>query len=49
MKKDDSVYIRHILAAIERIEAYSEGASFQEFQQMEIVQDGVIRPLEVIG
>ncbi|NPV63062.1 MAG: DUF86 domain-containing protein [Methanotrichaceae archaeon] len=49
MKKDDSVYLKHILAAIERIEAYSEGVSFQEFQQTEIVQDGVIRQLEVIG
>lgn len=49
MKKDDSVYIHHILAAIERIEAYSEGVSFQKFLQIEILQDGVIRQLEIIG
>ncbi|MDM7940166.1 MAG: DUF86 domain-containing protein [Methanothrix sp.] len=49
MKKDDAVYLHHILAAIERIEAYSEGVSFQEFLQIEILQDGVIRQLEIIG
>ncbi|MCU0637108.1 MAG: hypothetical protein MUE87_00555 [Methanothrix sp.] len=32
-----SIY-HHILSAIERIEAYSEGVSFQEFLQIEILQ-----------
>ena len=49
MKKDDSVYLHHILAAIERIETYSEGVSFQELLQTEILQDGVVRQLEIIG
>ena len=49
MKKDDAVYIHHILAAIEKIETYSKGVSFQEFQQRDLLQDGVIRQLEIIG
>jgi uncharacterized protein with HEPN domain len=49
MKKDDSVYLHHILAAIKRIETYSKGVSFQELLQTEILQDGVVRQLEIIG
>ena len=49
MKKDDSVYLHHILAAIERIEDYSEGVSLQKFLKTEIIQDGVVRQLEIIG
>lgn len=49
MKKDDSVYLHHILMAIDRIEEYSEGVSLQEFLNTGIVQDGVVRQLEIIG
>ena len=49
MKKDDSVYLHHILMAIERIEEYSEGVSLSEFLNTGIVQDGVVRQLEIIG
>jgi len=49
MKKVDAVYLHHILAAIEKIETYSKGVSFQEFQQRDLLQDGVIRQLEIIG
>jgi len=49
MKKDDSVYLHHILAAIERIETYSEGVSLQEFLKTGIIQDGVVRQLGIIG
>jgi len=49
MKKDDSVYLHHILMAIERIEEYSEGISLQEFLEIGIIQDGVVRQLEIIG
>jgi uncharacterized protein with HEPN domain len=49
MKKDDAVYLHHILAAIERIEMYSKGVPFQEFQQTGLLQDGVVRQLEIIG
>jgi len=49
MKKDDAVYLHHILAAIEKIETYSKSVSFHEFQQRDLLQDGVIRQLEIIG
>jgi len=49
MKKDDAVYLHHILAAIDRIESYSAGVSFQDFLKIEILQDGVIRQPEIIG
>jgi len=48
-KQDDAVYLHHILVAIERIEMYSEGVSFQEFQQRDILQNGVVRQLEIVG
>jgi uncharacterized protein with HEPN domain len=49
MKKYDSVYLHHILAAVERIETYSKGVSYRDFIQTEIIQDGVVRQLEIIG
>jgi len=49
MKKDDSVYLHHIMEAIEQIETYTHEVSLQEFLQKRIIQDGVIRQLEIIG
>jgi hypothetical protein len=43
MRKDDSVYLHHILMAIERIEEDSEVVSLSEFLKTGIVQDGVVR------
>lgn len=47
--KSDAVYLRHILDAIARIEAYTDGVSYQQFRQRRLIQDGVIRQLEIIG
>ena len=49
MKKDDSVYLRHILDAFAQIEFYMDGISHEEFMQNKLLQDGVIRQLEVMG
>ncbi len=49
MKKDDTVYLHHILAAIDRIETYLKGVPFQKFLQELLLQDGVVRQLEIIG
>jgi uncharacterized protein with HEPN domain len=49
MKKDDSVYLRHILDAFTQIEFYMDGISHEEFMQNRLLQDGVIRQLEVMG
>jgi uncharacterized protein with HEPN domain len=46
--KDDRVYLLHIRDAIERIESYTKGGR-DEFFQKTLVQDGVIRNLEIIG
>jgi len=47
--KDDTVHLRHILDAIEQIEGYLEGVSAEQFLQRRLLQDGVVRQLEIIG
>jgi uncharacterized protein with HEPN domain len=49
MEHDDAVYLRHILDAILRIEEYLDGVNEEAFYQQHLVQDGVIRQLEIIG
>ena len=49
MKRDESVYLRHILDAISKIGLYLQGISEEEFTQHSLIQDGVIRQLEIIG
>jgi uncharacterized protein with HEPN domain len=49
MKKDDLVFIEHILDSIVKIENYVEGLSVSDFIANEMVQDAVIRNFEVIG
>ncbi|MGQ0763074.1 MAG: HepT-like ribonuclease domain-containing protein [Acidobacteriota bacterium] len=46
---DDAVYLKHILGAIARIEAYIESVSPPVFNDHPLIQDGVIRQLEIIG
>jgi uncharacterized protein with HEPN domain len=47
MKKDDTVYLRHILDAIAQIESYLQDVTHTEFKQKKLLQDGVIRQLEI--
>ena len=49
MKRDDTVYLRHILEAAERIQAYLQDMDEQRFEENHLRQDGVIRQLEIIG
>ena len=49
MKKDDSVYLRHIIDAFTQIEFYMNSVSHEEFLRNRLLQDGVIRQLEVMG
>lgn len=49
MKPDDSIYLQHILGAIKKIERYSQGYDKETFFKDTLVQDGVIRQLEIIG
>lgn len=49
MKRDESVYFRHILDAIAKIESYLQGVTEAAFSEQSLIQDGVIRQLEIIG
>ena len=49
MKKDNTVYLRHILDAINRIEEYLATISRDAFLRNHLLQDAVIRQLEIIG
>ena len=48
-KKDDVVYLRHILDAIVRIEGYITEADWGKFSKDLLLQDGIIRQVEIIG
>jgi len=49
MKKEDTAYLKHILDAITRIEEYIVGIEYEDFIENHLVQDGVIRQIEIIG
>jgi len=46
---DDTVYLRHMLDAISRIQEYTRDISYDQFLTNPLVQDGVIRQLEILG
>jgi uncharacterized protein with HEPN domain len=39
MKRDDTVYLRHILDAIVRVQAYLAGVSYDQFRQNHLLQE----------
>ena len=47
--KDDLAYIQHILDCIRKIKEYTSNLSKIEFSDNELVQDAVIRNIEIIG
>jgi uncharacterized protein with HEPN domain len=47
--KNDTVYLRHMLEAIEQIEEYLAGCDLASFLTTRLIQDGVIRQTEIIG
>jgi uncharacterized protein with HEPN domain len=49
MIKDDLAYIEHILDCIRKINEFSKGLSLNEFKTNELVQDAIIRNIEIIG
>lgn len=46
--KDDTVYLYHIIECIESIQEYTK-AGEDEFFRSKLIQDAVIRNLEIIG
>ena len=49
MRRDDTVYLYHILDAIGLIEEYTEGMSENEFLANSMAHDAVVRQIEIIG
>ncbi len=49
MKRDNIVYLRHILDAIHRIEEYTTGVQYEGFMNNNLVQAGVMREIEIMG
>jgi uncharacterized protein with HEPN domain len=49
MRRDESVYLRHILDAIAKVELYLHGRDEMAFSQDTLLQDGVIRQIEIMG
>ena len=50
MKKfNDPIYLQHILDAIQKISLYLQGIDKEKFLKNSLIQDGVIRQLEIIG
>lgn len=49
MPRDCRAYFRDILEAIRKIKRYTENINFEEFADNELIQDGVVRNLEIIG
>ncbi len=49
MKRDDAVYLRHVLDAATKIEAYIQGIDEETFLARSLVQDAVIRQIEIMG
>lgn len=49
MIRDDGVYLAHILDAIQQIQSYTNELDYELFRHNRMVQDAVIRQLEIIG
>lgn len=49
MPKEYKVYLEDILSSIHKIEKYTKGILYQEFAKNDLLIDGVVRNLEIIG
>lgn len=47
--KNNLVYLRQIVDYVDEIEMYMEGVEFEKFEQNGLLQDGVMRKIELIG
>lgn len=47
--KDDKLYLIHIKESIEKIESYVDGLDYSAFSQNSLVQDAVLRNLQVLA
>lgn len=49
MEKDDTVYLQHVLDAINTVQEYLQGVNEEKFKATRLLQDGAIRQIEIIG
>jgi len=49
MPREYKMFLNDILKAIEKIEKYSKDLTFEDFSKNDLIQDGVVRNLEIIG
>ena len=49
MKKDNSVYLDHIIICINRINSYINNITYEDFLKNEMLQDAVVRLIGIIG
>jgi uncharacterized protein with HEPN domain len=49
MKRDNRIYLHHILDAISKIDKYINEVQKDQFLKDTLIQDGVIRQIEIIG
>jgi len=47
--KDQDVYLKHIIEAIDKIKAYTKGMNLKDFLTNNLVKDAVVRNIEIIG
>ncbi len=49
MARDELIYLRHVLDAINTIEEYLQDVDEEKFKATRLLQDGTIREIEIIG
>jgi uncharacterized protein with HEPN domain len=49
MKKENLIYIQHILESVEKIQKYTDNKTIDLFLEDTLLQDAIIRNLEIIG
>ncbi len=49
MDHDETLYLRHIIDAINIVEEYLHGVSENQFNNTRLLQDGVIRQIKIVG
>lgn len=49
MARDELVYLRHILDAINTVAEYLQGVDEAKFKATRLLQDGTIRQIEIVG
>ena len=49
MARDELLYLRHILDAMDIVDEYLQDVDEEKFKNTRLIQDGVIRQIEIIG